>query len=796
MASSGTISLMMLSLHMLISALHAPFQRAPAHRALCLRCPSPIAATPAPLSQPLPEGAAIELWHKGLLHTGNFCGQLTGSSALQVQLASGELIKIDGGQVVDTWPADSDSMPTTLADWQHLQMEAAELLADLPPHMLDLRPVWLKLINEKGRGKRVDSQSVAAALFAFGASPLTTPQRPPRQLASQRGSVPTPPSWLAQRLAAAQLLGEERTMFKRQTGQVSAAPDAPGEYILTGGGFKALPKAQANSRAEVALLGAMQKRIRGEEAAWAPSMLPLLSELEMVALGLGSSSKPVARIMSELGVLTDQNGARDLLLRTGQWRPAMAKEAEEAEEAMESAELGKVAGAPRISRFVDPFPAEALAAAQEAATAMSMRRARYMRLPPPSPPDDGRNSRQQELWTPFRLPLSTGVCTIEPEENDLGGRVDLRERCPRVYAIDAERTEFRDDAISYDAETGQLMVHIADLASVVLPGSVLDEVARLRLQSIYASAMPLHMLPPALLQSVCLSATEPNECLTALLQLDAFGRVRQGRIIRSIVPPVRVLTFSQIDELLEDYSIDSQVHDELRQVAAIALRRAQAKGRGSGNGSTVVRWRGVRDGAVRPELVLKTASRTLVDEALGMFSYAARVTTRRLNLLRLPQTEHQRIGTAPLRRYSDLVAQRQLASALCGDPGMPASEVAAVERWIKQRQSDLQQALQRTEQPQMLRALESQCARQASASQRGFAVLEATVVRPARRSGGQGGRGSLLEVRLVAGGMLASAYTQTATHVRRAEQLKVGQKVRVRLRSVDARRGLVDVELL
>lgn len=64
--------------------------------------------------------------------------------------------------------------------------------------------------------------------------------------------------------------------------------DDAGGLVLTGGGFKALPKAQANTRAEMALLGAMQKKMRGESVSWTPSMLPLLSELEMVALGLAT----------------------------------------------------------------------------------------------------------------------------------------------------------------------------------------------------------------------------------------------------------------------------------------------------------------------------------------------------------------------------------------------------------------------------------------------------------------------------------------------------------------------------
>ena len=107
----------------------------------------------------------------------------------------------------------------------------------------------------------------------------------------------------------------------------------------------------------------------------------------------------------------------------------------------------------------------------------------------------------------------------------LDGRVDLRGRCARAFAIDTDSTDFRDDAISYDPTTATLAVHISDLTRAVPAGSLLDDVARLRLQTIYSGVMPLHMLPPPLLRACALSPTRPNECLSALLQLDA-GQIR------------------------------------------------------------------------------------------------------------------------------------------------------------------------------------------------------------------------------------------------------------------------------
>ena len=247
----------------------------------------------------------------------------------------------------------------------------------------------------------------------------------------------------------------------------------------------------------------------------------------------------------------------------------------------------------------------------------------------------------------------------------------------------------------------------------------------------------------------------------------------------------------------------------------------------------------VADGSWRPEIVPRGVSYTLVNEALSLFSYAARGAAKRHNLLRLPQmgNVNHRIATAPLRRYADLIAQRQLNSALCGRPGMPASEVAGVERWIRQKESDMASQQRTRPQRNLLNALEAHCARQATATGAGFAVLEGTVSKPlsgtfpgaltargaaggaprggggARGGGGRGGGGrgrgsggtqegapsrvSYLELRLdAAGGVAARALIRTPSQHKAASRLQMGQPVRVRLRSVDAKRGTVDVELL
>ena len=240
--------------------------------ALALSLPSPGGGAPAALRV----GAAVELWHQGALHVGNFRGRADGSKgALMVELSDGAAIKVDGGQIIDVWEvpaAESGAVPTTTAAWAQLHQQASTMLTELPPHMLDLRPLWQRLLNEKGvKKKRINSDRVAQDLFRSPHTEQREPDQARRRQSEDVAAVSV--TRLAQRLAAAQLLSEERTLFKRIPADVKPAAgggggdgaqgsaadgggsdggvaqtNGAGDTLLwTAGGFKALPRATASS---------------------------------------------------------------------------------------------------------------------------------------------------------------------------------------------------------------------------------------------------------------------------------------------------------------------------------------------------------------------------------------------------------------------------------------------------------------------------------------------------------------------------------------------------------------------
>jgi exoribonuclease R len=80
---------------------------------------------------------------------------------------------------------------------------------------------------------------------------------------------------------------------------------------------------------------------------------------------------------------------------------------------------------------------------------------------------------------------------------------------PPPTPLPPRRSLHADGSPLFPLSGGVIRIHIADLSFDVSHGSLL--VVRLRLQSIYAAAAPLHMLPLALLHAASLSNEMTNE---------------------------------------------------------------------------------------------------------------------------------------------------------------------------------------------------------------------------------------------------------------------------------------------
>lgn len=143
----------------------------------------------------------------------------------------------------------------------------------------------------------------------------------------------------------------------------------------------------------------------------------------------------------------------------------------------------------------------------------------------------------------------------EPNGKDFKGREDLSDKL--TIAIDPEDAKDCDDALSmfYDKKTGRwiVMVHIADVSNRVKQGSLVDGEAEKRGLSVYLVRSFLPMLPrETTQQKLSLSENGRRLAKTVELRFEKNGAPASSRIFRSVVKLDRQMTYSRVEEILED----------------------------------------------------------------------------------------------------------------------------------------------------------------------------------------------------------------------------------------------------
>jgi len=173
---------------------------------------------------------------------------------------------------------------------------------------------------------------------------------------------------------------------------------------------------------------------------------------------------------------------------------------------------------------------------------------------------------------------------------DREGRVDYRGWA--TVTIDGETAQDFDDAVSITKLASghyRLGVHIADVSHYVRPGSELDEEARGRATSVYFPGLTLPMLPEELSNDLCsLRPRRPRLTVTALLEVEAKGRVVKAEFHPSIIRTVERMTYASVFKILQGDEEERQrynalVPDFLLMQELAALFRARREEQGSLN---------------------------------------------------------------------------------------------------------------------------------------------------------------------------------------------------------------------
>jgi len=140
-------------------------------------------------------------------------------------------------------------------------------------------------------------------------------------------------------------------------------------------------------------------------------------------------------------------------------------------------------------------------------------------------------------------------------EDQLPLRKDLRNLF--TFTIDGEDARDLDDAISIEkiSDGYKLYVRIADVAHYVKAGSQVQNEAYLRATSVYLPHKVLPMLPEKLSNDLCsLNPHTDKLTLTCEMDLDESGKVRNVKVLQSVINSDYRLTYKEVQQMYDKES--------------------------------------------------------------------------------------------------------------------------------------------------------------------------------------------------------------------------------------------------
>ncbi len=285
-----------------------------------------------------------------------------------------------------------------------------------------------------------------------------------------------------------------------------------------------------------------------------------------------------------------------------------------------------------------------------------------------------------------------------------------------VMTIDGPKTQDFDDAISLETlgDETNIGVHIADVAAIIEPESPVDRAAKERGSSLYLPERQIPMIPPDLSQDL-LSLKEgcDRPAVSLIATFDREGSLLRYRFCRSTIRVKKQLTYGDVnDNLLEN--------NQFRVLQGLAETLRQKRLEHGAMNLSLPELEVDRDetGTVKLDLVPQDSpSRMIIAEFMILYNQLAAAfcrqkqipalfraqsqpteklpldekgyvyyvfqQRRKLSPLQISTTPkpHSGLGvdfytqaTSPIRRYLDLVVQRQLGGFLAGDPPVYSEE--------------------------------------------------------------------------------------------------------------------------
>jgi exoribonuclease-2 len=304
----------------------------------------------------------------------------------------------------------------------------------------------------------------------------------------------------------------------------------------------------------------------------------------------------------------------------------------------------------------------------------------------------------------------------------------------KTYIIDSDDPHEVDDAVSLEIKEGNiknLWIHISNPCKLFLHDSDVDLDARRRNSSLYLTNQYIPMLPKDILEKANLAQNKISETISAAIEFNDDGSIKSYEIIEAIIKPKYQLTYEDANEILE---LEPKEEIELIEIKKLLEKSFTFRKK---QGAIIFESPNSKIKFINNKVIInkveKSISQVIVAESMILMNYVSSLFINKYNLaaafriqkLNCNTTEilnrfkdseikyiilkqymgrsyittkpgnHESLGlkmyvqcTSPLRRYLDLVIQRQIYNKINKYEILSTDSVSKIIEYSKIRQTE------------------------------------------------------------------------------------------------------------
>ena len=302
----------------------------------------------------------------------------------------------------------------------------------------------------------------------------------------------------------------------------------------------------------------------------------------------------------------------------------------------------------------------------------------------------------------------------------------------KTYIIDSEDPHEVDDAISLEIKEGNikyLWIHISNPCKLFLQDSDVDLDARRKNCSLYLTDQYVPMLPREILDKANLAQNKISETISASIKFNDDGSINNYEIVEAIIKPKYQLTYEDANQILE---IEPKEEFELVEIKnllekSFLFRKQQGAIIIEGSNSKI----NLKNDKIIITKIENSLAQIIIAEAMILMGYvtsmflnkynlAAAYRTQKLNCnpheilqkykdseikyillkqylgksyITIKPGKHESLGlslyvqcTSPLRRYLDLIIQRQIYNKINNYESISINFISKIIDYSKTRQ--------------------------------------------------------------------------------------------------------------